>query len=119
MKSFITFKKRNEIIEVKKISNKIYNRYFILSYEKNNSNMTKVLFVLTKKNFKTSVKRNLIKRRLREILRIYCEKNNLFFHNLVFFCRSSLVNITYEEMKIIVFDLLNNIENETKNLKIN
>jgi len=67
MKFFI-IKKRNEIISAKNFTSSVTNKYFSIKYNKECSNG--VLIINTKKNCKTSVKRNQLKRRIKEILRI-------------------------------------------------
>ncbi len=65
MRNFVIIKKRNDIIQTKKYTQKITNHYFNISYEPSNS--PRLLIVSTKKNCAHSVKRNLLKRRIKEI----------------------------------------------------
>jgi ribonuclease P protein component len=77
MKKIITIKKREHIIKTKNYKNFVGSKYFIFYYDKCIFNCVKeeeinsngcVLIINTKKNCKTSVKRNLLKRRIKEIL---------------------------------------------------
>lgn len=62
-----TIKKRNDIIKAKQYTLYVYNKHFSIKYNKCSCNC--LLIVNTKKNCKTSVGRNKLKRRIKEILR--------------------------------------------------
>jgi ribonuclease P protein component len=77
MSKIITIKKRNHILKSKGYKNNIHSKYFIFYYDKCSFNCFNesdiichgcILIINTKKNCKTSVGRNLLKRRIKEIL---------------------------------------------------
>lgn len=109
MKVFKTIKKRNEILKVKKNPKRLSNRYFNISYEKDD--FCYILLVVIKKNFSTSVQRNRIKRQIREILREYHKIYGSLNYRLVFFCKKDLETLSYEMIKDVLFQMFKNLQN--------
>lgn len=112
----ITIKKRNHILQAKKYEKYVTNKYFIIRYgicefkcinEENSNKKACILIVNTKKNCKTSVKRNLLKRRIKEILR------NIYFTNsLVIYSKPLAFVEEYYNIKNALVDLMEKIKNK-------
>lgn len=107
-------KKRNHILEAKKYENYIQNKYFIIRYGKCNFNCINennikhngcILIVNTKRNCKTSVGRNLLKRRIKEIL-----KNIYFTQSLVIYGKPLAFTENYFNLKEVLLDLIEKIK---------
>jgi ribonuclease P protein component len=111
----ITIKKREHILASKKYENYVSNKYFIIRYGicpykcTNESIKEKscILIVNTKKNCKTSVKRNLLKRRIKEIL-----KNIYFTNSLVIYSKPLAFVNEYFNIKTNLIDLMEKIKNK-------
>ena len=113
----ITIKKRNHILAAKKYKNYVSNKYFTIKYAlcefecsqpyNKENNKSCILIVNTKKNCKTSVKRNLLKRRIKEIL-----KNVYFTNSLVIYSKPLAFVEEYINIKISLLDLMEKIKNK-------
>jgi len=82
----------------------ITKQIVVLYQDKSELNENKVLFVVSKK-VGNAVVRNKIRRRLKEILRDYCGKNDLKYDYIII-ARSHIVNYSFEELKGVVFKTL-------------
>ena len=69
---------------------------------------TKAGFVVSKKIHKRAVKRNKIKRRLREIYLLSENENNNLQNALsvIFIAKSNILDLSYQQLKEVVFDLI-------------
>lgn len=80
--------------------------------EKNDENCpTRVGFVVSKKIHKRAVKRNRIKRLMREVIRLKLLKNELNdnYQSLIFMARNEILGKNFEEIKKIIENLLDRI----------
>jgi ribonuclease P protein component len=108
----ITIKKRDHILQGKKYKNYVTNKYFVIKYsvcefQCNNENNGCILIVNTKKNCKTSVKRNLLKRRIKEIL-----KKIYFTNSLIIYSKPLAFVEDYINIKNALLDLMEQIKNK-------
>ncbi len=88
-----------------KSRHKFYSINFILRYIKNNEENSKFAFVISKKVSKKAVDRNLIKRRMSEIIRKNIS-NIKSGYNIIFFAKSGVLKLDYikiqEELIFII-----------------
>ena len=84
--------------------------------KKSNDMPTKIGFVVSKKNHKRAVKRNRIKRLMRESVRLYIKDttniNNCKYMSLIFVASSKLLNKPFSEVEYAVNKLLEQIIND-------
>ena len=84
--------------------------------KKNNSNPTKIGFVVSKKIHKRAVKRNRIKRLMRESLRLYIRELNNNFENkhmsLVFVASARLLNKDFNYINSAMQVLIGQLNND-------
>ena len=76
---------------------------------KNNDNPTKIGFVVSKKIHKRAVKRNRIKRIMRECVRLYIKSNKNFdtkYISLIFVASSKLLNKNFSEINPSIIQIL-------------
>ena len=111
-----TIKKRDHILQAKKYQNYVANKYFIIRYGKCEFNCSLeneinknscILIVNTKKNCKTSVGRNLLKRRIKEILR-----KTYFTNSLVIYSKPLAFVDEFYNIKTGLIDLIEKIKNK-------
>lgn len=98
----LTIKKRSQILQAKKYTLSVSNQYFIIKYAPCTCKC--VLIVNTKRNCKTSVKRNKLKRRLKEIL-----KPMNFAYSLVIYSKANAFNALFQEIKLSLENILKKI----------
>ena len=106
MKSKITSLSKNEdfksILGGKKISNKYLTIFFKKLSDKNNNKLN-ISFV-TKKKIGNAVKRNKIKRRLRNIMNDAIKKISIKFNfSYLVICKPSVLNSNYANIKETLF----------------
>ena len=106
MKSKILALSKNEefknLLKQKKISNKYVTIFFGYLNNKNNNNLN-ISFV-TKKKIGNAVKRNKIKRRLRNIMNDAIKKISIKFNfSYLVICKPSVLNSNYTNIKEILF----------------
>lgn len=95
-------RKNEEIQSIIKKSKKIVNKFFIIYYLDNNLGYNRFCISVSKKLGKAHT-RNLFKRRIKDILM----KNNINSSNdYVIILRTSILNVSYMEMKNELLDLL-------------
>lgn len=85
---------------------------YITKKEKEENCPIRVGFVVSKKVHKRAVVRNKIKRRLREHIRLLIKENSSIlssFENMIFIARANSINLTNDEIKNSIFNLLDNI----------
>ena len=84
--------------------------------KKNNSSATKIGFVVSKKIHKRAVKRNRIKRLMRESIRLYIKSQNGSFPSeylsLIFVASTKLLNKNFSEINSIMEKLIGQIKND-------
>ena len=87
---------------------------FVGSKKKNLENVTKVGFVVSKKTHKRAVKRNRLKRLMRESYRIllkeYILENSQNYKSLVFVGHEKALDLKFEQVKSTIQSLLEKID---------
>ena len=106
MKSKILALSKNEefktLLKKKKVSNK-YVTIFFGRLDNKNNNKLNISFV-TKKKIGNAVKRNKIKRRLRNIMNDAIKKISIKFNfSYLVICKASVLNSNYANIKEILF----------------
>jgi len=95
-------RKNEEIEKIISFNNKIVNKFFIVYYNKNNFNYNRYCISVSKKIGKSNV-RNLLKRRIKDILM----KNNIDNScDYVIILRNGIMDLSYIIMKDIIINLL-------------
>lgn len=82
--------------------------------EKNNDAKTKIGFVVSKKIHKRAVKRNRIKRLMRESVRLYIKNSNNFdtkYQSLIFVASAKLLNKSFKEVDSSINKIMSIITN--------
>lgn len=82
--------------------------------QKNNSNPTKIGFVVSKKIHKRAVKRNRIKRLMRESMRLYIKNKGNFdtkYISLIFVASKKTLNKSYNEINLSINKIIDRICN--------
>ena len=114
MKSKIVALSKNEdfknLLKKKKISNKYLTIYFGTLKEKDNKKMN-ISFVAKKKQIKNAVKRNKIKRRLRNIVNEAIKKISINFnYSYLVIAKKTMLNNEYTIIKETLFQDFERIE---------
>jgi ribonuclease P protein component len=107
MKSKIVALSKNEdfknLLKKKKISNKYITIFFGTLNDKNNKKLN-ISFVVKKKQIKSSVKRNKIKRRLRNIMNEVVQRITINFNNsYLVIAKITMLNNEYAIIKETLF----------------
>ncbi|MCL4135411.1 UNVERIFIED_CONTAM: hypothetical protein GTU68_033127 [Idotea baltica] len=91
-------KKAKEFQYIQKFGTKLFSKQFLLIYTENNLEHSRLGLVVSKKVSKRAVKRNFIKRRLKEIFRL---SQNEFIKpiDLVIIARKESLNLSYDEFE--------------------
>lgn len=94
----------------------VSDEFFVLYGGKNKENpeiTTKIGFVVSKKIHKRAVKRNRVKRLIREALRLMIKNNeneNInSFQSLIYVAKDESLNLNFEQAKISVTKLINKL----------
>lgn len=110
-------KKKSAFAATYKIKHSFYLNgvaVFVGSRKKNSEDFTKVGFVVSKKTHKRAVKRNRLKRLMRESYRILLKENDLGisqeFKSLVFVGHEKALNLNFAQTKLTVQSLLEKID---------
>ena len=82
----------------------ITKQVVVLYKDKSELDQNKVLFVVSKK-VGNAVIRNKIRRRLKEILRDFCRKNELKYDYIII-ARSNIVNFSFDSLRNVVNKIL-------------
>lgn len=119
MKKQNRIKKNHEIASIVNLRKKVASKNYVIYYQKNNLNKTRIAFSVSKK-FGHAVERNKAKRISRNLFRKYINMyNNL---DLVIIIRQNMKNVTFEVLENEVnflFNLINkNLKKEDKGEKI-
>ncbi len=109
-------KSKKAFIATYKNNNVINSEMFILHIGKNKTDKncpTRVGFVVSKKVHKRAVKRNRIKRLLREVIRLMYKSNDTStidnYQSLIFTAKKEALEKTYHEVKNDILILLNKL----------
>ena len=107
MKSKIIALSKNEdfkiLLKKKKISNK-YLTIFFGSLENKNNKRLNISFVTKKKQIKSAVKRNKVKRRLRNIMNDLIKKMSINFNlSYLVIAKTTMLNNEYQVIKETLF----------------
>lgn len=102
MKKEYRIKKNNEIQQLMKNKATVGNGYFVLYYQKNHENKNFRYALSVPKKFGNAVNRNLMKRRIREIIKV-----NLFKPDQDFFvvAKPKASNLSFGEIKKLLENL--------------
>ena len=114
MKSKIVALSKNEdfknLLKKKKISNKYLTIFFGHLEQKDNKKLN-ISFVTKKKQIRKAVKRNKIKRRLRNIINEAVKKISVKFdYSYLVIAKSTMLNNDYKNIKDILFQDLEKIK---------
>ena len=99
-----------------KVKHSYYNSGIVLwvGKEKNEDYPTRAAFVVGKKTHKRAVRRNRLKRRMREAYRLFLKSNNIQnsqkYISLIFIGQEKALNKSFKEIQSIMFNLLNGIK---------
>ena len=101
-----------------RLKNTLGNKYFLLyigaSITDKESQNLKIGFVVSKKFHKRAVKRNRIKRLLREVIRLKIKNNGLLdaqkLRSMIFIPKPPSLNLDYKSTEIAVTELLERIK---------
>ena len=101
-----------------RLKNTLGNKYFLLylgtKFTDKESQNLKIGFVVSKKFHKRAVKRNRIKRLLREVIRLKIKNNALLdaqkLRSMVFIAKPPSLNLDYKSTEIAVTELLKRIK---------
>ena len=107
MKSKIAALSKNEdfknLLKKKKISNKYITIFFGILTDKNNKKLN-ISFVTKKKQIKSAVKRNKVKRRLRNIMNDLVKKMLINFNlSYLVIAKTTMLNNEYQVIKETLF----------------
>ena len=107
MKSKIVALSKNEdfknLLSKKKVSNKYMTIFFGLLKDKNNKKLN-ISFVTKKKQIKSAVKRNKVKRRLRNIMSDLVKKISINFNlSYLIIAKTTMLNNEYQVIKETLF----------------
>ena len=107
MKSKIVALSKNEdfknLLNKKKVSNKYMTIFFGLLKDKNNKKLN-ISFVTKKKQIKSAVKRNKVKRRLRNIINDLVKKISINFSlSYLVMAKTTMLNNEYQVIKETLF----------------
>ena len=107
MKSKIVALSKNEdfknLLKKKKISNK-YITLFFGTLEKKDNNKLNISFVTKKKQIKSAVKRNKVKRRLRNIMNSLVKEMSINFNiSYLIIAKTTMLNNDYQVIKETLF----------------
>jgi ribonuclease P protein component len=107
MKSKIVALSKNEdfknLLNKKKVSNKYMTIFFGLLKDKNNKKLN-ISFVTKKKQIKSAVKRNKVKRRLRNIINDLVKKISINFSlSYLIIAKTTMLNNEYQVIKETLF----------------
>lgn len=83
--------------------------FFLLKYIKTNSPRARTGFVISAKVSKKAVERNLLKRRMREIIRRDADTAVGAGYDIVFVARKNALNLNFAELKKEILNLLSKI----------
>ena len=114
MKSKIVALSKNEdfknLLKKKKISNKYITIFFGTLSDKNNKKLN-ISFVTKKKQIKSAVKRNKVKRRLRNIMNDLVKKMLINFNlSYLVIAKTTMLNDEYQVIKETLFQDLKKIK---------
>ena len=114
MKSKIVALSKNEdfknLLKKKKISNKYITIFFGILTDKNNKKLN-ISFVTKKKQIKSAVKRNKVKRRLRNIMNDLVKKTSINFNlSYLIIAKTTMLNDEYQVIKDTLFQDLKKIK---------
>ena len=114
MKSKIIALSKNEefknLLKKKKISNKYLTIFFGHLENKNNKKLN-ISFVTKKKQIKSAVKRNKVKRRLRNIINDLVKKLSINFNiSYLIIAKTTMLNNEYQVIKETLFQDFNKIK---------
>ena len=121
MKSKILALSKNEefktLLKKKKVSNK-YVTIFFGHLDNKNNNKLNISFV-TKKKIGNAVKRNKIKRRLRNIMNDAIKKISIKFNfSYLVICKPSVLHSDYTNLKEILFNIISTLSKEPRSILI-
>ena len=107
MKSKILALSKNEefknLLSKKKLSNKYVTVYFGILINKDNKKLN-ISFVTKKKQIKSAVKRNKVKRRLRNIMNDLVKKLQINFNlSYLVIAKTTMLNNEYQVIKVTLF----------------
>ncbi|MGA1869213.1 MAG: ribonuclease P protein component [bacterium] len=96
---------KNIILFGKKIENEFIRLYFL----RNNLQINRIAIVVSRKTGGGAVKRNKIKRRIREI---YRKNKQVFgeFYDIIFMPKGNLLKLTYSDTEKIIFKLVEHLK---------
>ena len=113
MKSKILALSKNEEFKTLLKKNKISNKYVTIFYgyiEKKNNKRLNISFV-TKKKIGNAVKRNNIKRKLRNIMNDAVKKISINFdYSYLVICKTSMLNNEFRDIKDVLFESFKKIK---------
>lgn len=111
MKKINIIKKQNEINDIIKKGKLYKSKYYYIYKKENNFNKYYRFCICVSKKLGNAVKRNKLKRQTKDII----DKSKIIFkrnYDYVIILRKEISNISYDEIKESLINLLNKIEGE-------
>ncbi len=110
LKNYQRIRKNKEFLNLYKKGGFLKNQFFLLKFIKNDLKFSRFGFVVSLKVSKRAVDRNLLKRRMREIIRSLNDKIKPGF-DLIF-----IINFKAKDLKFLL--LKNNVVNSLKKIRL-
>ncbi|MCD4704975.1 ribonuclease P protein component [bacterium] len=98
-------KSRKDFDQILKSKNKFYSQNLVLKFSKNDLDLSRFSVVVSKKISKKAVDRNLIRRRVYEIIRLNMDKIKKGW-DLIIFSKKAVLNLDYSEIEKELFYIL-------------
>ena len=102
-------KKKTDFIRIYKVGKKVDSNFFIVRYQLNSDKIIKIGIVVSRKVHLKAVKRNKIKRQVRNICRDLLKKNSIN-PNIIIIVKNNINNHSFIDIKQDLTNLFNKIK---------